>query len=321
MTRTDSPWWVESGVPRAGGRLERPAVVAVTSRPSWEGAMSGMPSNDLVRAVQDCRKRGALALAVYLVYGYPTETLSREAFDLLRHRGVTIIECALPVVRFTDAPMSDTIREAHRVAATCSLNDARILEYYSKFRPSVLIHVDDDARRASDLIASGMLTAVDSVLTDDPELISRLVRRPGEVAPPEIIRLLSAESKTISADLRGTSHEVVYLSIAAQTGGDMLSLDRIQRAVDSVRAELPDVILLCGFGIRDGTDVRRLAALRGIDGVAVGTEALRRLSVGMDSLSSWVDEMRTAAASRPVEFVDQWLSTTPSALSSRDQWT
>jgi tryptophan synthase alpha subunit len=277
-----------------------------------------MSSDDLLGAVQDCRTRGVLALAVYLVYGYPTETLSREAFDLLRHRGVTIIEYALPVVRFTDAPMSDAIREAHRVATTCSLDDAGILDYYSNFRPSVLIQVDDDARRTSDLIAAGALTAVDSVLTDDPELIDILTQRRGEVASPGIIQLVSAGSTTIAADLRGTSHEVVYLSIAAQTGGNMLSLDRIQHAVDSVRAELPDAILLCGFGIREGADVRRLAVLRGIDGVAVGTEALRRLANGIESFGAWVDEMQTAAHSRQVEPGDRWSSTKTSVLSHRD---
>ncbi|GAB3692539.1 beta/alpha barrel domain-containing protein [Angustibacter aerolatus] len=252
-------------------------------------------------AIRRCRDGGSLALVVYLVHGYPTTETSERAFDLLRHRGVPVVECAMPVA-IADGPPEpgDAIGRALRVAATNGLRDADVLDYYATQRPNILIDVADPSRDGDDLVRAGALRAVDAVISDDDVMLRRLTDgADGAGGPagsaPRAIPLLAAHALTAEVARGVAPDALVYLAVGDRTGGTMLPAHEIARAVALLRQHAPDATVLCGFGVRTPDDVARLAAVEGVDGVAVGTEALRRLDHGLDALDAWLLEMQAAA--------------------------
>jgi tryptophan synthase alpha subunit len=72
---------------------------------------------NIISNIITCNDSGRLALAVYLIHGYPSLESSKRAFDLLQTHNTTIIECGLPVAFFCGSNMSDTIKDAHSVAS------------------------------------------------------------------------------------------------------------------------------------------------------------------------------------------------------------
>lgn len=63
---------------------------------------------------------------------------------------------------------------------------------------------------------------------------------------------------------------------------------QIQSAVNAITKTAPEAKILCGFGIRTASDVTRLRCIRGIHGIAIGTEAMCRLKEGISEFESWL---------------------------------
>jgi tryptophan synthase alpha subunit len=83
--------------------------------------------------------------------------------------------------------------------------------------------------------------------------------------------------------------------VANQTGGALLPVHHIQAAVNAITAVRPDAAILCGFGIRDASDVENIRRVRGVHGVAIGSEAMRRLQMGVDHFDAWLAEVSRAS--------------------------
>ncbi|MCD4525497.1 tryptophan synthase subunit alpha [Nocardioides sp. cx-173] len=254
-----------------------------------------MTNLGVVEAIRAAGDTGRLALAVYLVHGFPSRSRSERAFDLLRERRVDVVECGLPVARWRDSPVSRTIREAHDESAGLGLSDTALLRFYAQFRPNLLIHIADGGRDAAAFAGEELGTAIDAVMTDDVRVEHAV--RSGVGPRPGLVRFVSALSGDLGDELRSVeAPALIYLGVADRTGGTMLPTAVIRSAVEGIKRHAPDSTVLCGFGIRSAGDVARIRGVAGVDGVAIGTEAMRQLARGLDSFERWLTEVHEACA-------------------------
>ena len=262
-----------------------------------------MAHPDVTEHIKRQNDAGRLALAVYLLHGYPTLGTSQEAFEVLR-RYNPIFECGLPVATLRSPFTSPTIKRVHQVAAESKLTDEGLLAFYAEYRPNMLVHTEDEDRQGTQALLAQLTGAVDSVFTDDPRLTALLEPAP-QPAPrglPRLVQYVSPLSETPGQDFAVYSGDMlVYVGLADRMGGDLLPLKQVQAAVDEVAASAPHAKLLCGFGVRSAADVAYVRRLNGVHGVAIGTEAMDRLGEGVSNFEDWLSEISQELAYQPVQ--------------------
>lgn len=79
----------------------------------------------------------------------------------------------------------------------------------------------------------------------------------------------------------------IYLAAARETGGPPLPLSALAEAVAAVRRRRADLVVVTGYGISSPEQVARLAAIDGLDAVAIGTALLGRLEQGVDAAAAY----------------------------------
>ena len=246
----------------------------------------------IVEHIEACNGAGRLALVVYLLYGYPSAEVSEAAFELLkRHRA--ILECGLPVSSMPSSSASSAIVEAHNQASHLARSDEALLSFYARYRPNFLAHMRDEGRRDTNKLLRQIQGRCDAVMTDYAPLAATISERAarGERAPL-LIQTVSALSEAPERDF--SVHQdglLIHLGVSSRIGGDLLPLEQIQTAVDKIVQAAPHAKILCGFGVRSAADVAYIRRLRGVHGVTVATEALRRLARGLSAFASWLEEI------------------------------
>lgn len=252
--------------------------------------MNSVKTAEIINKIQACNDSGRLALAVYLIHGYPSLKVSKRAFNLLQTHNTTIIECGLPVASFSGSNISTTIKEAHSVASQVDFSDEELLSFYAYYRPNLLIHLQDEQRQEVSLL-NQIHGAIDSVMTDNVKLASTLNQSSKDKKLPLLVQFVSAFSDFPDRDFTVQTDTLVYLGVASRTGGELLPSEQIQSVVNAIAKTAPDAKILCGFGIRTASDVARLRRIRGIHGVAIGTEAMCRLKQGITEFEKWLLEI------------------------------
>lgn len=245
---------------------------------------------EILNTITTCNDSGRLALAVYLVHGYPSLERSKQAFDLLQTHKTTIFECGLPVDFSHGSSMSAIIEEAHSVILETGLSDDELLSFYAGYRPNILMHTQDDHRQDAKKFHGRIQGEIDAVITENVDLASMLDQPSSDQKSPLLVHFVSALSESPERDINAQTR-LVYLGIASRIGGELLPSPQIQSAVDKVAKAAPNAKILCGFGIRTASDVKRLSRIRGIHGLAIGTEALRVLKEGITDFENWLLEI------------------------------
>ncbi len=253
--------------------------------------MCGVKTIEIIDRIKACNEAGRLALAIYLIHGYPSLEVSKHAFDLLQSHNIAIIECGLPVASFKSSSVSTTIEEVHSLVSSRGLSDEALLSFYSGYRPNLLIHLQDGQRQESSILLKKIQGSIDAVMTDNAELASILNQPLQDQKLPLPVQFVSALSEFPERDFTPQTDTLVYLGVASRTGGKLLPSDKIQSAVNAIAKTAPDAKILCGFGISTVRDVARLRLIKGIHGIAIGTEAMRRLQKGISEFESWLLEI------------------------------
>lgn len=252
--------------------------------------MNSVKTAEIINKIRACNDSGRLALAVYLIHGYPSLEVSKRAFNLLQSHNTTIIECGLPVASFSSSNISTTIKEAHSVASQVGFSDEALLSFYACYRPNLLIHLGDEQRQQASIL-NQIHGSIDAVMTDNVKLATTINQPSQDKKLPLLVQFVSASSEFPERDFTPQKDTLVYLGVASRTGGELLPSEQIQSAVNAIAKTAPDAKILCGFGIKTASDVARLRLIRGIHGIAIGTEAMRRLKQGITEFENWLLEI------------------------------
>ena len=258
-----------------------------------------MPTySGIIDAIAACNEAGRLALAVYLIHGYPSLEQSQRAYEIVQQYPSMMIECGLPVADLSAADASPPIRESHRVASQAGLSDEEMLAFYARYRPNLLMHQQDHQRTDFEALRDLIQGSVDAVLTDNPAFASVLSQTASDPTSPLVMRFASALSETPEQTVDKHTR-FIYLGVASRTGGELLPSEQIQRAADRVTQAAPQAKILCGLGIRTVDDVRRISRIRGVHALVIGTEAMRRLGEGLPEFERWLSDIDRALIQEP----------------------
>jgi tryptophan synthase alpha chain len=217
------------------------------------------------------------ALVSYLTAGDPDAVTSRRLLHGLPKAGVDIIELGMP---FSD-PMADgpAIQKAALRALSNGQTQAKTLEMVRRFReedsttPIVLMGYYNPIfcygveRFLTDAAKAGVdgLIVVDLPPEHDEELCT-----PAAQHGIDFIRLATptTDAKRLPKVLANASGFIYYVSVAGVTGGSAPTPERLEGAVNQLRAhtELPIAV---GFGIRTAEQAATIG--RFSDAVVVGS--------------------------------------------------
>ena len=73
--------------------------------------------------------------------------------------------------------------------------------------------------------------------------------------------------------------------------GELLPSDQVQAAVDRVARAAPRAKIFAGLGKCSVEDAKRIRRIEGIHGVSVSSEAMHRLSQGLDEFERWLSDV------------------------------
>lgn len=256
----------------------------------------------LPQCFSDLRAQASKAVVPYIIAGDPDLDSSLEMLHQLVANGASIIEVGVP---FSD-PMSEgpVIQKGHERALEngVSLRDA--LALVTRFRetnsltPIILMGYANPVERMgyasfADACAEA---GVDGVITVD--------------LPPEEVVSLNDELKRVSVDniflispttpaarvatiASAASGFIYYVAVKGVTGSGQLDTDEVATNLAGIRAET-DLPVAVGFGIKDATSAKAIAALA--DGVVVGSALVdivaKQLASGAnkaDALAAGID--------------------------------
>ena len=254
-----------------------------------------MAQPNIIEHIKKQNDAGRLALAIYLVHGYPTVETSEEAFKVLGKYD-PIFECSLPESVFHIWCSSPKVKEVQQVVAQNNLSDKDALAFYTDHRPNMLIYTEGTSQQETQKLLTRLEGSIDSVITTNPKLASVLKESlepsQDEATRPLNVQHVSALSETLERDL--TVYEgdmLIYLSLSEVMGGDLLPLEQLQAAVDKIAQTAPHAKILVGFGIRSAEDVAYVRSLKGIHCVTIGTAAITHLDEGMSSFEGWLSKI------------------------------
>lgn len=247
-------------------------------------------STNVIDAIEASNQAGRLALGIYLVHGYPSPEQSKKAFDVLKNhqRPGLIFECGLPVPAMEDFEVVKVIGEAHRVAAQTKLSDEERLAFYGHYRPNILLHMHDEPRRYADIhdLSKGK---IDSITTENEEFVS-ILDRSSDPKSPLLMRFTHMLFESPEQDLSDQT-PFVYLCVMNGVPGELLPSDQIQAAVDRVARAAPRAKIFAGLGKCSVEDAERINRIEGIHGVSISSEAMYRLSQGLDEFEHWLSDV------------------------------
>lgn len=249
--------------------------------------MNGMKIEDNIR---EANNRGDAAVGFYTVLGYPSLSISKEALILLWKHDVTLFETALPV-QYPSFELSDTVRKALRSMQINQISATNVLQTYSAFRPNLFIIHEGTSFGSFETFIAEIEGYVDGILVGwDNKSYYKI----GQKYNIEIVQLVTPlMSKKEIEHRTHLAQGFVYLEAAQKTGGRLYPLSVVERTLKSIKS-VRDTPVCCGFGIKTAQDVRRVASLKGCNGVLIGTQLLRMMEKGIEPLKEYVNSIVTA---------------------------
>lgn len=242
-------------------------------------------------------RRGALAVGIYLVPGFPSWSASLEALSLCVRHDVDFIEFpAISDPRWsprTGQLIARALRDAEPGSEAQRLEwllraPVRVAIVYGSAWPSPAAWSAPSSLRAG---VSGYLFE-----TDPPDITAYALAaaEDGAVVIPAVdataAGLSDADRRVIS---RGGGF--VYASLGPNTGTRAASLTDLQRKRAEVQSIRPDLPVCAAFGISEPADVEELRGSGGCDGVIIGTAAVAKLEAGTSAFAGWLKGIMAAA--------------------------
>jgi tryptophan synthase alpha subunit len=244
------------------------------------------------RKLREARRRGELAFIPYMIPGAPEERRFAQCMEVLARLAPTFFETALPVPDGWSGHTNETIQRFHRLS---KWNDGRSLEWVGSFRPNLCVVYRPTALRVPfPQLLQGFAGRVDSVILEWDESVFWPYQKACEEQGIEFVHSVSPrqEPGDVHRILQAAGRDgFLYLLAADRTGGCLYPVDAIQKAVDRIKEERPDLFVLAGFGIRTPSQIRELRRVRGLDGVIVGTALLEACEQGVDRFEQLASRM------------------------------
>jgi tryptophan synthase alpha subunit len=247
-------------------------------------------------AVREAARHNRLALILYTIPNYPDrESYARLVTRLSDSEGVTIVETTVPVGSGFSAHANDVIRGSHRrvVAAGTRISDLHGLPQPRQPTLCVLYRETLDRFGMGEFLEKTK-DLFDGLLPEWDEPDGTLYLRDCEDAGVELVQCVGPwmpRERVAELVRLGVPNPLVYLMSAPMTGATLFSTEELERTIAWVREDRPDAQIAAGFGIRDGKDVDALKAVRGLDGVIVGTTFLRALGDGEKSTEALLSDL------------------------------
>lgn len=247
------------------------------------------------QAIKASVDRGDLSVGVFLILGYPSIQESLRALEVLERLGITVFETAVPVTRDWSSHANAVIKEAHLCADSNSVTRTDVLQTFSALRPNLYILYRDTYVSLGSELFEEMSEKADTVLLEWDQLDTQKVRRSAHKWGISVAQSVSPFMREADfAFAVRTAEDLVYLTASDRTGGKILPMYELERAIDCIKG-IRDIPVWCGFGIKDPEDVRRIGAIPGCDGVVVGTAALRAQAFGVQAFEGFIASLVQAA--------------------------
>jgi tryptophan synthase alpha subunit len=255
----------------------------------------------LNRAVKAANDRGDLALMIYVIPNYPDpETYAKTLAVLNASPYVSIIEMTLPVTSAFSDFANETIREAHKRAASFG-HGAELAGSLMPFeKPAICVLYQELYERLGyDALLRKLEGKVDGVTFE--WIVPDLKAHAYSYDRFGVELIVCADPKMTDAELvhdlsLSVEEPVIYLTSAPMTGAKMYAEGEIATCVQKVRALRPKAKILAGFGVRCADDVAMLARIEGLDGAIVGTAFLEAMGGGAEAAAAFLDALTPALA-------------------------
>ncbi|MCM8823157.1 MAG: tryptophan synthase subunit alpha [Candidatus Omnitrophica bacterium] len=224
----------------------------------------------------DLRIKDKKAFIVYVPFGFPNISLSRDIILTLQESGVDLVELGLP---FSD-PLADgsILQEANQIALQAKATTDKLFSFLQKFKEEITVPLilmsyynplyrwglKDFLSRAKYLGIDGIMV-VDLPLEESSDYISIAKRLDLDtiffITPTTSL----VRKKKIMEVSRGF---VYYISVTGITGPKNLSLQSIRREISSLR-KMNQLPICVGFGIHSVSQARKIREIS--DGIILGS--------------------------------------------------
>jgi tryptophan synthase alpha chain len=229
------------------------------------------------------KQQGRKALIPFITAGDPNPQLTVPLMHALVEGGADLIELGVP---FSD-PMADgpTIQRASERALKHKIGLRHVLDQVAEFRkqntttPIVLMGYGNPieamgweafAQRCEAVGVDGVLT-VDFPPEESGEAFTHLIEH--KLDPIFLLAPTSAPERVASV-VKAARGFVYYVSLRGVTGAANLDLTEVAGKVAGIR-NLTDLPVGVGFGVRDATTARAVAAIA--DAVVVGSRTVQEV--------------------------------------------
>ena len=231
----------------------------------------------LPQCFADLKANARKAVVPYIIAGDPDLDSSLQMLHQLAANGASIIEVGVP---FSD-PMSEgpVIQKGHERALECGVSLRDVLALVTRFRetnavtPIILMgYANPVERMGYSTFADACADAgVDGVITVDlpPEEVAALNEELKRVSVDNIFLISpTTPSARVATIATAASGFIYYVAVKGVTGSGQLDTDEVAHNLGGIRA-VTDLPVAVGFGIKDATSAKAIAALA--DGVVVGS--------------------------------------------------
>ncbi len=250
-------------------------------------------------AVQQANQQGQLALMIYAIPNFPDPETYQEILAVLEsHPAVTLIETTLPVSSGFSKYANPLIRQAHTQAVQYGDGSSLLKDLRPFAKPSVLVLYQQtlEAVGYQPLLAQ-LQGKIDSVLFewDVPGIANYAQQSVSygieliQCAAPD----MSDEELHRYLELTGDA-PLVYLVSATMTGAKLFDMQDLSVCLEKVKQIRPAAKAVAGFGVRNAADIRRLATIKGLDGVIIGTAFLEIMPKGKNAVREYLDSLQPA---------------------------
>jgi len=250
-------------------------------------------------AVQQANQQGYLALMIYAIPNFPDPETYQEILAVLEtHPAVTLIETALPVSDNFSKFANPVIRQAHAQAVQYGDEISLLKDLQPFVKPSVLVLYQQTLENIGyqpllaklqhkidgvlfEWEAQGMDHYAQQSLAYGIELVQCAVP---DMSDQELHNYLQLTEEA----------PLVYLVSAAMTGAELFDIQDLNTCIEKVKQFRPAAKVVAGFGVRSAKDIRYLSAIKGLDGVIVGTAFLEIMPKGKDAVREYLDGLQLA---------------------------
>jgi tryptophan synthase alpha subunit len=253
----------------------------------------------LSEAIAEANSHQRLGLIPYTIPNFPTSEWSQEVLQLLAAEpAVSVIETTVPVTDGFSDHANQTIREAHRIAASAGQPWQEILGELPTTKPLLCVLYQESARTLGwETLLQAFTGRIAGILPEWHEDNPAPYVAPARRWQIEFVTCVGPwmHADEIAAHLvHAADTPLVYLMSAAMTGATLYPAAALERTIETIRRYRPTATIAAGFGIRTADDIRRLAHVRGLNAVIIGTAFLDRMRQGPDAVEHYLNDVKGA---------------------------